>query len=235
MTEDSADRDEEVMRAAEYALGLLSPDETALFEASLERDSQAREDYARWAEHFAALTAGFPEATPPDAVLARIEERLFPANPATVPSPASFWDRFGLGGAIGGGLLAALAVLWLINLSGIMNWLDTPALVAEITAQDQSLVVDARYDAEARTLAIDRKAGAAAAGRALELWLIVGDAAPVSLGVLPEAETAVVALPETLAAGLEGGVLAISDEPPGGSPTGAPTGAILAVGTLGQL
>ena len=35
--------------------------------------------------------------------------------------------------------------------------------------------------------------------------------------------------------GIAGLTLAISDEPPGGSPTGQPTGAVLAVGTVTEL
>ena len=107
-----------------------------------------------------------------------------------------------------------------------------PAYVAEVAAEDGSLVIAAAYDAEAGALFVDRRAGGPREGRALEMWLIAGEAAPVSLGVLPgDAQTAL-AIPEALRPQLEGGVLAISDEPPGGSPTGAPTGDELAVGEI---
>jgi anti-sigma-K factor RskA len=70
----------------------------------------------------------------------------------------------------------------------------------------------------------------------LELWLIEGDAAPVSLGVLPEAPQARVPLDRALAARIAAGaLLAISDEPEGGSPTGAPTGAVLAAGPVQEI
>jgi anti-sigma-K factor RskA len=42
-------------------------------------------------------------------------------------------------------------------------------------------------------------------------------------------------LPEALRGTVAGLVLAVSDEPPGGSPTGAPTGAVLAVGQVSAL
>ena len=55
---------------------------------------------------------------------------------------------------------------------------------------------------------------------------------PDSLGVLPQDAASRITLPEALRGKLVGSVLAISDEPEGGSPTGAPTGAVLATGEL---
>ena len=68
------------------------------------------------------------------------------------------------------------------------------------------------------------------------MWLIAdGAGAPVSLGVLPAAQFAELAIPADQIAALAGATLAISDEPLGGSPTGQPTGAILAVGKVNTL
>ena len=103
---------------------------------------------------------------------------------------------------------------------------------AQIAAEDGALIVKASYDATSGALYVDRTIGAAAPGRALELWLVAGDDAPVSLGVLPEAREARLSVPENLRIKIAGGVLAISDEPPGGSPTGVATGAVLATGAI---
>jgi len=66
-------------------------------------------------------------------------------------------------------------------------------------------------------------------GKALELWLQPPDAtAPRSLGLLPAAGRQVT-LPGVPAPGT---VLSVSLEPPGGSPTGAPTGRVVYAGTL---
>lgn len=61
----------------------------------------------------------------------------------------------------------------------------------------------------------------------------MGEDAPISLGVLGD-EPLTTVTPDAQAAALFGGgaALAISEEPVGGSPTGAPTGDILGVGTL---
>ena len=93
----------------------------------------------------------------------------------------------------------------------------------------------AALDAETGRLAVLREAGAVAEGRAQELWLIAGEAAPVSLGLLSDdAETELV-VPEDLRPLFADAVLAVSDEPPTGSPTGAPTGDVLAFGTVSEI
>lgn len=69
-------------------------------------------------------------------------------------------------------------------------------------------------------------------GKALELWMQPPDAAsPRSLGVLSAAADRVT-LPRVPVAGT---VLLVSLEPSGGSPTGAPTGRIVYLGTLRRL
>jgi anti-sigma-K factor RskA len=66
--------------------------------------------------------------------------------------------------------------------------------------------------------------------KALELWAIPrGGAAPRSLGVISSSGATVVLRGQVLE-GAE--ALAVSLEPPGGSPTGAPTGPVLYAGKL---
>jgi anti-sigma-K factor RskA len=65
--------------------------------------------------------------------------------------------------------------------------------------------------------------------RALELWAVPPQGAPRSLGLISEKSASVVQrgrVPAGTAA------LAVSLEPPGGSPTGVPTGPVLYVGKL---
>lgn len=69
-------------------------------------------------------------------------------------------------------------------------------------------------------------------GKSLELWIMApGAAAPKSLGALPPAGRRV-PLPAMPAAGA---TLLVSLEPPGGSPTGAPTGPVVYSGKLSRL
>jgi len=70
---------------------------------------------------------------------------------------------------------------------------------------------------------------AAQPDRALELWAVPTDGtSPRSLGVLPTGAGATVALRAKVLAGVD--TLAVSVEPPGGSPTGKPTGPIVYAG-----
>jgi anti-sigma-K factor RskA len=155
-------------------------------------------------------------------VKSAIDARLFPDQRRERWS----WTRF-----LGGAVTATALVLALLFWSGPPG--TAPALTAEIAAEDRSLVYAVRFEPAQDRLEVTRTDGAPAEGRVHELWLIAeGAPGPVSLGVLPADGRAILELPEALAATVAGGTLAVSDEPPGGSPTGQPTGAVLALATL---
>ncbi len=66
-----------------------------------------------------------------------------------------------------------------------------------------------------------------------ELWVIPPNGKPRSLGTMGSGKQMHMRLAETLATLLQqGATIAISVEPPGGSPTGAPTGPVVASGSL---
>ena len=67
-----------------------------------------------------------------------------------------------------------------------------------------------------------------AQGRDFELWLIQGDRAPISLGVMPHQGQAAMPIPEDLRILVANATLAITDEPAGGAPGGVATGPIVA-------
>jgi anti-sigma-K factor RskA len=73
--------------------------------------------------------------------------------------------------------------------------------------------------------------------RAMELWLIpAGEARPHSLGLVQGGRPIAFDIPSDLAGRITpDATLAISLEPPGGSPTGLPTGPIVASGKLTNL
>jgi anti-sigma-K factor RskA len=89
------------------------------------------------------------------------------------------------------------------------------------------------YDAAVGDVALSHVSGARAQGRDFELWMIVGENAPVSMGVIPDGATAHIEIgPDAMAMLASGAVLAVSLEPAGGSPTGQPTGPVVAAGDL---
>lgn len=215
--------------AAEYALGLLPDAERSNFEARLAEDRDLQAEVVAWEEHFATiLYEDVDEVAPSPQLRKRLETVLFK------PNEPSFWKQiwpYGLGG------VAAALVLWLAVNTGVVT-LDEDALNADLVAElaptpdGDGLVVNASLDTTLGAVQVVRAAGEPPAGRVFELWLIAGDAAPVSLGLLSAERSTIIDLPEEVLAQLSGALLAISDEPPGGSPTGAPTGAVRAAGPL---
>jgi anti-sigma-K factor RskA len=228
--QDQPERDDSVL-AGEYTLGLLSADEVAAFEARLNREPDLRVLYAEWAEDLTAMTDDIAPEAPPARVWRGIEADVY-GTTARTP-----WYRRVM--LWGGGITAAAALVLAVGYGGLFDRAPLPPVdapyAAELAAEDRGLVVQALYDDATGRLFVEREAGSAAPGRALELWLIAGEDAPVSLGVLPDDVRAVLAVPDTLRDRFAGSALAISDEPEGGSPTGAPTGDILAVGQVRDL
>lgn len=225
---DDRDEDDQAL-AGEYVLRLLPPDEARAFERRLAADPALRALVAGWAERLARLADEVAPVTPPARVKRGIEARLFDAR-AQRPrlSPARVFA--GMATA----LALAFAVLVVLPIGPRMP--SEPEFAARIGEAGGGLLVTAAVDLDSGALTLRRETGAARPGRVLELWLIsAGAPAPVSLGVIPDTAEARIVLPAPLAASLEGGTLAISDEPPGGSPTGAPTGEVLAVGQLTAL
>jgi anti-sigma-K factor RskA len=219
---DATDRDDDEALAGEYALGLMESDARRAFEARLAREPALREQVRAWQERLASLADEVAPVAPPPRAKAAIDARLF----APARTRRWSWTRF-----MGGAFTAAALVLALLVWTGPPT--TGPALTAEIAAEDRSLVYAVRFEPALARLDLTRTDGAPAAGRVHELWLIVeGAPAPVSLGVLPDDGRVTLGLPEALSAAVAGSTLAVSDEPPGGSPTGQPTGAVLALGTV---
>jgi anti-sigma-K factor RskA len=73
-------------------------------------------------------------------------------------------------------------------------------------------------------------------GRVPELWLIPADGKPRALGLLQADHAVTLAMPAALSPlATSNSVLAVSLEPQGGSPTGQPTGPVIASGKLENL
>ena len=216
--------------AAEHVLGLLEGEDLAAAERRLEQDPAYRALYAGWAEDLGSLAEGFEPVAPPSRIKGAIDKRLFGAR------REGLLRRLGLWPALTAAVLAAGTYLVVTDLDLLRFEPEGPALRAEIAAEDRSLVVQVAYDpAEPDMLQVSRPSGDAAPGRSLELWLIAGEAAPVSLGVLPQDREGRLAIPEALRPMLPEAVLAVSDEPEGGSPTGTATGPVLGVGPVTSL
>lgn len=233
MTEKN-DRDErpDDVLAAEYVLGVLTADERSRFAARLETEPALNDRVRFWTEQLAPVADEVEPVTPPQAAFAGIEGRLFPAQqPAT-----GWWSNLPLWRGLAIVSIAGLvaAGLYLANLPGLPDP-DGRTYVAQISGDADAVQLVAYIDADRRTLTLSRTEGTPAQGRDFELWLIEGDNNPVSLGVLPAGNVTTLAVPDSVREILTGAVLAVSDEPLGGSPTGQPTGAVLATGAIVEI
>lgn len=222
------ERDELEQQASEYALGTLAGDERARFEAALSEHVWLQQRVDEWSRRLAPLAEAVAPVAPPPAVWSAIEQRIARDRFAAIRPASSLWDRvaFWRWSAVGA---AALAVLLLVYIGVDLN---RPAgeQVAVLTGpQGPAVVVTA--DARQRALTV-RALADAPAGHTHELWIIAGGQKPRSLGTMATAGTARLSVPTDLAASLAGATLAVSLEPPGGSPTGQPTGPVLYSGQI---
>ncbi len=221
--------DEDNMLAAEYVLGLLQGEARNAFAVRMQQESKLALAVRQWDEHFVDLSNDIAAVTPPRYVEKSLEEKLFGAAPSG--SLPSWWNSLRFWRGLAMASMAALFALGALNLQPSAN-LPNGGLVAQLSGETNAVKLIAYFDNAKGELRLIRSAGSAASGRSLELWLIAGKDAPVSLGLLPSENKATFTVVKNLRDKLRDGTLAISDEPQGGSPTGAPTGAVLATGQL---
>ncbi len=234
MVDDTAPLPEDdVVLAAEYVLHLLAPEERAAAEARMRRDPAFSDEVRRWQEDLAPLALGAGEVRPSPAAKDRLMARLFEERHGRASaSGRGFFDRWrwGLATALAAVVLVAALLFYPVTEPG-------PSYATELQPEAREFVLTAALSlGETAQLELTRVNGPAApAGRATELWAIPPDGAPISLGVLPAAENWTVTLPPELAQLGSQLTLALSDEPEGGSTTGAPTGDVLAASSLSEL
>nr|WP_157618236.1 anti-sigma factor [Rhodanobacter sp. 115] len=85
-----------------------------------------------------------------------------------------------------------------------------------------------------RMIVVPAAPQALAQGKAPELWLIPAGQKPIAVGMISREQPTTLALAPALLKQLGAtAALAVSVEPPGGSPTGQPTGPVIAKGAIG--
>jgi anti-sigma-K factor RskA len=211
--------------AAEYVLGTLDARAAREVAAALASDAALAASVAAWEARLAPLSALAPPEAPPPALWPRIERSLAlaPPTPARAASRITLWRSWALGATALAAGLAAFVVL---------RAPEPPRLVTVLLTDraQPAWLVEAERDA-IRLAALNPQAPPE--GRVLQLWALPpGATAPTSLGLIPAAGEIRVA-PQGLRPE-PGMLIEISLEPPGGSPTGRPTGPILFIGRLAQ-
>lgn len=225
------EREELEQQAGEYALGTLTGDDRLRFEQVLAHEPWLQRLVDEWSRRLGPLAETLTPVAPPPELWQRIEARLSPA-PSVQPLPTpTLWERlaFWRWTAFGAAAAAALLLLYVVLGPRVVPAGDYVAVLNDAQARPAVLVV---ADLEARTLTI-RQIAPTPAGKAHELWLLppASGTAPRSLGVITGG-TARSNLSADLADALPSATLAVSLEPPSGSPTGQPTGPVLFTGPV---
>jgi anti-sigma-K factor RskA len=220
--------DDDTLLAAEYALGLIDGEELSVTHARAARDAGFAAHVARWQERLVAMTDGIAPVAPPKRAKKTLMARLFAKERVTFLQRLWVWKGISF---------AAIALVAYLAMPLLRPAPEQPGAVyaTSMAAEDSTLQMLAVVDPARGDIALRRVAGGAPAGRVLELWALLPERAPISLGVLPEGDVARVALPADLAADVAQITLAVTDEPTGGAPEGVPTGTILAVGAVAEL
>ena len=191
----------------------------------IKTDPDFRALVANWESQLAELADQIDEMPPRQALKAELMKRAFGETPQTV----SLWQRFG---PWAWGTMAA-AVVGIALLFGSQIFpTEQPTFVAEIVADDGSIAVTASYFSESQEVLVEVTSGSPPDGRVLQIWGIAERQAPVSIGIIPADGTGRFSIPQELLGKYAGLLCAISEEPLGGSPTGQPTGPVLAAAPL---
>ena len=213
MTEQPLDHDDDFL-AAEYVLGGIDLPTRLALQERLKTDAVFADLVQDWENRLSGLNDEFADAPAPD-LLPKIEARLFP-RPERVKRN---WFTALIGLGLSSAAIIALAAFVFFSQA-------KPEYLASLTAETSTLHYEAVISGH--ELTITRSGGDGSdSEHSHELWLIVGDAAPLSLGLITNARGTF-----TLPDAADGLVLAVTLEPKGGSPNGVPTGPIIAAGSM---
>lgn len=224
--------------AMDYALGALGREARRDVERRMRGDAAFRALVEDWQRDLSPLDAETASVPPPAAIWEAIAAEITPVRavaPAAAVAPrAGFWDSLALwrGLALAGTAAAAIAVSQ-IGPAPTPPGAPPPLLVAALAGADGTPLLSAAYDPVRGAVVLTPATQRDDAGKSPELWVIEGDKPPKSLGVIDIQGPNAHAISSKQLTGLApGSVLAISIEPLGGSPTGQPTGPIVATGKL---
>lgn len=254
MTDDRTPPENLAGLAGEFVLGLLSGPELDRAKRLFESDESFRSEVAHWSGQLAPMLDSVPGVRPPQRAWAGIEAAIGGTGlkaDSREPGVRESGNihvlrrRLTLWRGVAGVMTALAASLGLFVMIRspvqvpVAVPVSTPAaapatpMVARL-ASDKAIAVVASWDPERRQLLLATAAGMPKApDRSHELWVIPAGGKPRSLGLMPQANAALIRLPaEAIDMMRAGATIAVSVEPAGGSPTGAPTGPVVASGAL---
>lgn len=227
--------EDDLLDAAEYALGTLDASERAAIAARRQREPELDAAIRSWEARLAPLAETVAAAAPPDGVFAAIERSIngeeAPGNVFVLQRDVRRWRFRALAASgIAAALAIGLATVALKRESGPREFVA----VLQRDAQSPAFVVSVNIDK--REFTVRPVSAQAQAGRSYQLWLIADTlGAPRSLGLIsasPDVVTRGAPLSQYDAATVQRATYAVTVEPEGGSPTGQPSGPPVFVGKL---
>jgi anti-sigma-K factor RskA len=229
--------------AGEYALGVLDADARREVERRMLDDPRLADAVAAWHDRLAPLAEGIAPVEPPQEVWTRIRETIAPTKTIAQPrEPAGqrstrWWDSIAAWRWIGGGAFAAAACCLILLFAGGRSIQPQvqPAgyMVSTITGDNGASGYVATIDLPNARIVLVPIAKNEAPSRVPQLWMIAPGEKPLSLGVIQANRTTTISVsPAVIKKMGPQDLLAISLEPPGGSPTGQPTGPVVAKGGI---
>lgn len=240
MTDERKDKDRSTL-AAEHALRLLGDDDPDAARIAAE-DPEFAAEAARWRGRLAPLAEEIEPAAPPPHVWSAIADATGRApmndNVATLRNRLNRWRAATAAVTAIAATLAGLLVMQ-PQPPPVSAPVERPAsapMVAMLGTDGQAAAVVASWDSSARQLVLAVPGDMPADARhAHELWVIPVGGKPHSLGTMPAGKRMHMRLAEAIANLMQqGATIAISVEPPGGSPNGSPTGPVVASGSLSR-
>lgn len=216
---DPADRD---ALAGEYVLGTLDARAAAEVARAMETDAALRAAVAAWEARLAPLTALAPPEAPPPGLWERIATTLDAPRAAPAPARPGFWRFWALGASA---VAAGLAALLLVRPAP-----EPRLMTVLLTQRDQPAWLVEAEGGALRLASLNPQP--VPSDRVMQLWALPqGATAPTSLGLIPAEQGRLTVMPSAIRPE-PGMLIEITLEPPGGSPTGRPTGPILFIGRL---
>ena len=217
MTDHLKEQDDDGALAAEYVMGLISAQERKAVEARMGQDRAFAVQVAAWEAYFAGLNEDYGTVHPSRRVKTQIDKRLF----ATQGAWFGTWIKAGLATAM------TLAVVVIAVLT--FNPAGDARFVAQLDSDESAFGFAVSVGDRSGGVDIALTSGELRPDRVFELWVISDDGLPRSLGTFNQSGQ----LPTIQGIEMQGGtILAVSLEPLGGSPTGSPTGPVVAAGAL---
>jgi anti-sigma-K factor RskA len=214
--------------AAEYVIGTLRGRARARFQALLRYDPGLRRIVSEWEARLTPLSAAAGEIAPPARVWQAIARRVAGARPGAGWSGLAFWR--------GLAVTSTAFVLILAAFIGVAPRPEVPMAMVAVMNDDRGLPamvvswpsMKATRDPYVR-IKVVQEHPVMAPGTTWEMWMLPGGtAAPVSLGLITTDADQTMKLRTALADRMESAWgLAMSVEPKGGSPSGAPTGPVI--------